>query len=237
MKRTEAYKIASRENIEDLCMRYCTQDFVETAKRYYEGRKAPYHNWNHALDVSKSCIAIMHGCLDQRDETMLRPLLMAAVGHDVYHSNRSPHDERMSGQWVMRYAGDPLIGDDCDLAAAMVEATGYHFQEIPDQEEYRDHPLIVQILMDADLAGLAAVDYSNFLALNNAVTKEVQETRIGDLDVLLQGRRAFVDLAVHAAEKGHLFRTPWAQRNLLAQALQNLDRYRSELAASKSPYL
>ena len=183
-------------------------------------KKAFYHTWHHALDVANTCILLSGNVL----ALGCHQLLVAAICHDVVHTNNSPDDENKSAEWVrcqLGYLPEAILA---------IRMTANHFKPLGPRTNLNN------ILMDADLKSLS-LPYDQFIETNNRIAEEVMATKECTMDELYQGRLKFIKFAKDAAHDGYMYRTAYARTKWYPQALSNLTQYEKDLIEAKSPYL
>ena len=158
-------------------------------------------------------------------------MLQAALGHDMRHTNTTPTDEELSVEWLKG-----MLGTRTKLAQSLIMATAYHLKPLP---AYPDpvHKEMASIIVDADLQGLALVDYKAFVKQNNDIAHEVMAHKACTEGELFEGRLAFIQFAQVAATKHCLFRTSHALTLHQDIALANLKQYEDDLKAAQCPFL
>lgn len=214
--------------VEDYCRsRLRSHHLVDKAKLAYGARDSAYHNWNHALKVVDAVQSLYKGAY-------VEEITIAALCHDVIHTNNSPTDEELSALWMLNYAKNVSTPSRLDIAADLIKTTAYHLRPVPDYYNWLSGAY--SILMDADLAGLAG-DWDSFLAEHSEVTYEIQLCKSATDEQMRVGRMAFIAKAIQAANEGLLFRSEVGRLELQPGALGNLHRLHDLLSKSKTPYV
>lgn len=172
--------------------------------RYAEPHRT-YHNIEHVLAVLTDSAALA-GDIGLEDFTALR---LAACAHDVVYNGLPGEDERASADWAREHlAAAGVPSEIVDRVAALILATVEH--DAGDD-------VVCQVLMDADLAILAA-DAEAYGSYAQAVRREYARVpdemwRLGRSSVLL----GFLD-------KDRIYRTDAARQRWEAAARTNLRR-------------
>jgi predicted metal-dependent HD superfamily phosphohydrolase len=221
-----------RTTAETMCSNHLNERFLYEARNLYNARESEYHNWDHALDVAHMSVSILN--MNRIGTEHIPTLLAAAIGHDVFHTCTTPDDERRSAEWMRKWGGINGMKH-VKRSAALIDATAFHFRVLPRFHELDNHEFLMEILLDADIAGLAA-RYDVFLKQNEAVSKEVQNVHRFSDEELMAKRLAFVDFAIKSAEQSLLFRSPWSRRYLQPTAIENLRNYKTDIEAKGTPY-
>lgn len=184
----------------------------------------PYHNWDHACEVIAAVKEILASSPPNKDKNE-DALILAASWHDAVYvpGARNDANEIASGQALRNAAReyDSEIMLAASRASVMIEHTtiAIHMGE-------SNYPMPIDILLDADLSGLAS-EYEDFCKRQDNIIVE----NGGNVEM---DRPKCAEFLVNFLNKEWIYRTAYGQATWEEKARENIARYCSLYSPSNT---